>query len=137
MSGKEIKPKVIVLCGSSRFVDLMAVCSWLIEKNENAITMGLHLLPAWYSYKPIPDHLAEHENVADQMDCLHLHKIDLADEVFVVNAGGYIGNSTNNEIKYAEDLGINIRYFTESEYLEKIYEIHEANAKMKKAIPDA
>lgn len=53
------KPKVIVLCGSSRFVDIMAVTAWLLEKEEGAITMGLHLLPEWYSEDPIPDHLAE------------------------------------------------------------------------------
>lgn len=41
-------PKIVVLCGSSRFTDRMSVCAWLIEKQENAITMGLHLLPVWY-----------------------------------------------------------------------------------------
>ncbi|KKK90129.1 hypothetical protein LCGC14_2726140, partial [marine sediment metagenome] len=45
------KPKVIVLCGSSRFCDLMAVCAWLLEKEEKAITMGLHLLPQWYCHE--------------------------------------------------------------------------------------
>lgn len=39
------KPKIVTLCGSSRFVGIMAVCAWLIERDEGAITMGLHLLP--------------------------------------------------------------------------------------------
>ena len=81
------KPKVVVLCGSSRFVDIMAVCAWIIERDEGAISMGLHLLPGWYSMENIPDHLAEHEGVADAMDELHLIKIDLSDEVFVVDSG--------------------------------------------------
>ena len=80
-----MKTKVIVMCGSSKFCEIMAVAAWLLEKNENAITMGLHLLPGWYFKTIISDHLAEHEGVADKMDALHRHKIDLADEVFVVN----------------------------------------------------
>ena len=34
-------------------------------------------------------------------DTLHLRKIDLADEVLVLNVGGYIGESTRREIAYA------------------------------------
>jgi hypothetical protein len=108
-----LNPKVIVLCGSSRFVDIMAVCSWLIERDEQAIVMSLHLLPWWYKgVEHIPDHLAEHEGVADAMDQLHLRKIDLADEIFVVNRDDYIGESTTKEIEYAKSKGINIRWFT-------------------------
>ena len=56
----------------------MAVCAWLIERDEGAITMGLHLLPQWYCKNEIPDHLAEHEGVAEKMDELHMRKIDMA-----------------------------------------------------------
>ena len=106
------RPKVVVLCGSSQFVDVMAVCAWLIEREEKAIAMGLHLLPWWYFHEEIPHHLAEHEGVAEQMDQLHLCKIDLADEVFVVNKNDYIGNSTNLEILYAQEKGVVIRWYT-------------------------
>ncbi len=110
------KPKFVVICGSSRFVEEMAVCAWLIEKTEESIVMGLHLLPAWYSYRtPIPNHLAEHEGVSDRMDQLHLRKIDIADEVFIVNVDDYIGDSTTAEIKYAQDRGKTIRWFTHDE----------------------
>lgn len=113
--------KVIVLCGSSRYVDLMAVCSWLLEKHENAITMGLHLLPWWYATKEeIPDHLAEHEGVADAMDELHLRKIDMADEIFVVNKDDYIGDSTRREIEYAQSKGIPIRWYTHDSIGEEV-----------------
>lgn len=106
--------KIITLCGSSRFTDVMAVCAWLLEKNENAIAMGLHLLPDWYPDCP-PDHLAEHEGVADQMDALHLRKIDVSDEVFVVNINDYIGESTAREIAHAERTGKPVRYFMSDE----------------------
>lgn len=105
-------PKVVVLCGSSRFVDVMAVCAWLIEKDEHAIAMGLHLLPKWYSKEFIPDHLAEYEGCAAKMDALHLHKIDIADEIFIVNCRGYVGESTQNEVMYATSKNLPIRWFT-------------------------
>lgn len=89
----------------------MAVCAWLIERDENAICMGLHLLPWWYSKEHIPDHLAEHEGCAEQMDELHLRKIDLADEVFIVNIYDYIGDSTSREVGYAMKHGKKIRWF--------------------------
>ena len=106
------KPKVITLCGSSRFVDVMAVCSWILERDEGAIALSLHLLPWWYPDCP-EHHLAEAEGVAVSMDELHLRKIDLADEVFVVNVGHYIGSSTSNEIRYATELVKPIRWFTD------------------------
>ena len=110
--GQLAAPKVVVLCGSSKFCDIMAVCEWIIERDEKAITMGLNLLPNWYCREDIPDHLAEHEGVADEMDALHLKKIDLADEIFVVNYDDYIGKSTTREVEYAMDHGKKIRWFT-------------------------
>lgn len=105
-----MKPKIVTLCGSSRFCGIMAVCGWLIEKEEKAIAMGLHLLPSWYTQ--VPDHLAEHEGVADEMDALHLRKIDISDEIFVVDYKGYIGQSTAFEIEYAIDRKKKLRYFS-------------------------
>lgn len=113
------KTKIVVICGSSRFCDIMAVCAWLIERDENAITMGLHLLPQWYA-KNIPDHLAEIEGVAEAMDRLHLSKIDLADEIFVVNFQDYIGESTINEVHYAAGKGVEIRWFSHDSIGKKV-----------------
>ena len=112
-----MKPKIVCLCGSSRFIDIMAVVAWLIERDEGAIAMGLHLLPQWYPNVP-KHHLAEAEGVAEQMDELHLRKIDLADEIFVIDWTDYIGESTSKEIQYAKDNGVPIRYLThESKYM--------------------
>ena len=117
------KPKIVVMCGSSRFVDIMAVCAWIIEREEKAISMGLHLLPEWYCNNNIPDHLAEHEGVAEQMDNLHLRKIDISDEIFVINCNDYIGDSTKREIEYAKSLNKKIRWFTHDYIGEKVKEI--------------
>jgi hypothetical protein len=103
--------RVIVMCGSSRFFEVMAVCAWLIERDETAITMGLHSLPAWYP-TAAGDHLAEAEGCAERMDDLHLRKIDLADAVFVVDVGNYVGKSTRREINYAVAAGKDVRWYT-------------------------
>ena len=44
------------------------------------------------------------------LDDMHLRKIDMADEIFVINVGGYIGESTRREIAYAEKIGKKINY---------------------------
>jgi DNA polymerase elongation subunit (family B) len=113
------KPKVITLCGSSRFCDIMAVIAWILERDEKAITMGLHLLPDWY-VNLAPDHIAEHEGVAEEMDELHLRKIDMSDEIFVINHDDYIGESTAREIAYAKKNDKPVRLFlSEPEILKK------------------
>lgn len=101
---------IVTMCGSSRFCDIMAVCAWIIEKREGAITLGLHLVPHWYT--TAASHLAEAEGVADRLDELHLRKIDISDEVFVVNFQDYIGESTRREVDYAKATGKRIRWFT-------------------------
>lgn len=44
------------------------------------------------------------------LDRVHLEKIRLADEILVLNVGGYIGESTANEIAYATRIGRTVRY---------------------------
>ena len=100
-------PEIVCLCGSTRFIEQMAVEAWELEK-RGAIVLSCHLLPHWYG--AAGDHQAEAEGVAAQLDTLHLRKIDIADRVRVINLGGYIGESTRNEINYAESLGKPITY---------------------------
>jgi len=44
------------------------------------------------------------------LDDMHLRKIDLADEIFVINSEGYIGESTKREIEYAQESGMTVKY---------------------------
>ncbi len=44
------------------------------------------------------------------LDDIHKRKIDMADEIFVINKNGYIGSSTRSEIKYAKEHGKKIVY---------------------------
>ena len=46
----------------------------------------------------------------EMLDDMHLRKIDMADEIFVINVGGYIGESTMREIAYAEKTGKKVNY---------------------------
>ena len=46
----------------------------------------------------------------EMLDDMHLRKIDLADGIFVINVGGYIGESTKREIAYAEKTGKTVKY---------------------------
>ena len=48
--------------------------------------------------------------VKEMLDDMHLRKIDLADEIFVINVDGYIGESTRREIAYAKQTGKLVRY---------------------------
>ena len=49
-------------------------------------------------------------NTKIMLDDMHKRKIDMADEIFVINVGGYIGNSTKSEIAYAEQNDKVVRY---------------------------
>ena len=46
----------------------------------------------------------------EMLDDMHKRKIDMADEIYVINVGGYIGSSTRNEINYAKKTGKLVRY---------------------------
>ena len=46
----------------------------------------------------------------EMLDDMHKRKIDMADEIFVINVGGYIGDSTKSEIEYAKEHGKPVNY---------------------------
>lgn len=46
----------------------------------------------------------------EMLDDMHKRKIDMADEIYVINVGGYIGSSTKSEIEYAKATGKGILY---------------------------
>ena len=102
-------PNIITLIGSSKFMDYFSTMMWEIEK-RGVIALGLHWVVAVPEREldEVPDHLAEHEGVADILDNLHLRKIDLADEVLLLAIGGYVGESTSKEIKYAASIGTSL-----------------------------
>ncbi len=108
------KPKVVAICGSTRFADQHLIERWKLESTGEHVCLTINVLPAWYlervlGVEPGP-HMGERLNVKGVLDELHLRKIDLADEVLVVNVEGYIGDSTRAEIEYAHRTGKPVRY---------------------------
>lgn len=106
-------PKIVCLCGSTRFTTEMACIAWALERDEGYIVLGWHLLPADHPdvQGPFTDgHAAENCGRKEHFDDLHKRKIDLADEVLVLNIGGYIGESTRSEILYAIQQGKPVKY---------------------------
>ena len=61
------------------------------------------LAPSEVDESPTPEQKAV-------LDALHLHKIDLADRVVVVNPGGYVGDSTRREVAYAQAVGKSVTF---------------------------
>lgn len=107
------KPKIICICGSTRFADTHAIKRWEFEKTGEAICLMINYLPAWYADEQGwdgNDHFGEQSGLKEVLDDLHFRKIDLSDEVFVVNVDGYIGESTRNEIDYALSKGKSVNY---------------------------
>lgn len=103
------KPPITVLCGSTRLYDAFR------EQNLRLTVAGHIVLSIGCDTKPDGDLFVgiedrELEELKVRLDELHKRKIDLADEVLVLNVGGYIGESTRSEIEYAEQLGKPIRY---------------------------
>ncbi len=95
--------KVITLCGSTRFKEeFLEAQKRLTLEGNIVISVGL--------FGHSGDDVVWTEGVKDMLDRQHLAKIDLADEIFVINIGGYIGDSTRREIAYAEYKGKSITY---------------------------
>lgn len=97
------KYKVVTLCGSTRFKDdFLRVQKELTLQECIVISVGL--------FGHSGDSEVLDESVKTMLDDMHKQKILMADEIFVVNKGGYIGSSTRSEIEFAEAHGIPVRY---------------------------
>lgn len=102
-----MKPKVYVLCGSSRFPEAFHLANaHLSMQGHIVISLGLfgHADQPTGARFLTSDGLESTEE-KQRLDELHLRKIDLCDALFVINFGGYVGNSTRREIEYARRQG--------------------------------
>lgn len=107
--------KVITLCGSTRFKDaFMQAQKKLTLEGNIVISVGLfgHSDDSEVWEGMSEDTLTKTKIMLDDM---HKRKIDMADEIFVINVGGYIGSSTRSEIDYANAAGKTVRYLEENE----------------------
>ncbi len=93
--------KIVTICGSMKFQSQMMEIAERLEL-EN----GYIVIQCTYSDK---------ERIFTSHDIqvlseLHYKKIDISDAIYVVNIGGYIGQSTRNEIAYARSLNKEVMF---------------------------
>ena len=102
------KRTVVCLCGSTRFYDAFQKASY-----DETLAGKIVLSVGFYMHTPQTVH-GEKLGCDDQqkiaLDALHLDKIDMADEVLILNVGGYIGESTRRELAHARATGKVVRF---------------------------
>ena len=99
---------VITLCGSTRFKDaFLAAQKRLTLEGNIVISVGL--------FGHSGDAEAMNADTKAMLDDMHKRKIDMADEIYVINVGGYIGESTRSESEYARATGKTVRFLEENE----------------------
>ena len=104
------KYPVITLCGSTRFKDeFMMMQKELTLEGNIVISVGLF---GHAGDGEVWENMDEGTltRTKEMLDDMHKRKIDMADEIFVINKGGYIGDSTRSEIEYAIQHGKKVRY---------------------------
>lgn len=101
-------PLIVCLCGSTRFYTAFQEANYRETMAGNIV-----LTVGFYPHAADRAHGEEVGVTPEQkvaLDELHKRKIDMCDEVFVLNVGGYIGESTRAEIEYTQRIGKLVRY---------------------------
>ena len=89
--------KIITMCGSHKFKSEMTKLAEELTLEGNCVLTPIDLTRSGQDAYTA-------EEVAT-LKVMHKEKIRLSDAIFVVNVGGYIGDSTRSEIEYARSLG--------------------------------
>ena len=98
--------KVVTLCGSTRFKDTFI-------REQKRLTLEGNIVISVGLFGHSGDDEAFNTETKTMLDDMHKRKIDLSDEIFVINENGYIGTSTKSEIEYAKANGKVIKYLVE------------------------
>lgn len=104
------KYPVVTLCGSTRFKDEFYEAQKRLTLAGNiVISVGLF---GHSGDREVWDGMDEGTLSAtkEMLDDMHKRKIDMADSIFVINVGGYIGDSTRSEIEYARKTGKKVEF---------------------------
>jgi hypothetical protein len=104
------RPTIVCLCGSTRFLHAFREAN-LRETLAGKIVLTvasetLSDAEIFAGYRP-----EERAAALERLAALHLAKIELADEVLILNVGGYLGESTRRELAYAQGLGKRVRFW--------------------------
>lgn len=121
------KRKVVCLCGSTKFNEAYERANFDETLAGNIVlTIGVDMKSAFTELHFAGKSEAELGEIKSSLDTLHFAKIDLADEILVLNVGGYIGESTRKEIKYAHEHDKSVRYLAEPEKI-YVYKVVDGN----------
>ena len=104
------KYKVITLCGATKFKDeFLKAQKDLTLKGNIVISVGLF---GHSGDSEVWENMDEGTLIKtkEMLDDMHKRKIDMSDEIFVINVNGYIGDSTKSEIEYAIKTGKKVNY---------------------------
>ena len=104
------KYPVITLCGSTRFKDeFMNAQKRLTLEGNIVISVGLF---GHSGDQEVWENMDEGTltKTKEMLDDMHKRKIDMADSIYGINVGGYIGDSTRSEIEYAKKHGKEVQY---------------------------
>ena len=109
------KYKVITLCGSTRFKEQFLEAQKRLTLEGNiVISVGL--------FGHSGDAEVWSKGTKEMLDDMHKRKIDMADAIYVINVGGYIGSSTRSEIEYARAQGKEVLYYDESVFFLRLFD---------------
>jgi hypothetical protein len=97
------RPTIVTLCGSTRFRE-----QYLEAQRTETLLGRIVISVGLFGHL---EGLDMESGTKQMLDALHKRKIDLSDEILVINVGGYVGNSTRGEIQYAEEHGKRVRYW--------------------------
>ena len=95
--------KVITLCGSTKFKD-----DFIREQKRLSLEGNIVISVGLFGHSG--DDEVWKDGTKEMLDEMHKRKIDMADEIFVINKDGYVGTSTKSEIEYAIAHGKKVNY---------------------------
>ena len=95
--------KIVTLCGSTRFKEQFL-------ETQKRLTLGGYIVISVGLFGHSGDDEVWKEGTKEMLDNMHKRKIDMSDGIFVINVGGYIGESTRSEIDYAIKNGKTVEY---------------------------
>lgn len=111
--------KIVTLCGSTRFKrEFLEVQKRLTLEENIVISVGLF---GHSGDNEVWENMDEGTltKTKSMLDDMHKRKIDLSDAIYVINVGGYIGDSTKSEIEYAKMTGKEIMYLESTKVLKR------------------
>ncbi|WP_274366251.1 hypothetical protein [Paenibacillus thermotolerans] len=104
---------IITLCGSTKFKSQFEQANAYLTLQGN-IVISLAFFEQSEGFEITSEQ-------AELLGNLHFKKIDLSDEIFVIDVGGYIGSSTKKEIEYAKRHGKVVRYYSSGEVPDNVF----------------